>query len=85
MGRLPPNASRGLNGTEPICFDPFYALIGCPSFDRRTKDYLCIEEQERGKKFRLIIKSSLFEGILIDVKGVNFSSLEIVRAKKYFF
>ena len=40
--------------------------------------------QEKGKNFTLIIKSSLFEGIFIDAKGVNCASLEIVRAKKYF-
>ena len=45
---------------------------------------LYIEAQERGKNFALIIKSSLFEGIFIDAKGVNCASLETVRAKKYF-
>ena len=42
-----------------------------------------IEAQEWGKNFALIIKSSLFEGIFIDAKGVNCTSLEIVPAKKY--
>ena len=37
-----------------------------------------------GKNVALIIKISLFEGILIDAKGVNSASLEIVRAKIYF-
>ena len=37
-----------------------------------------------GKNVALIIKSSLYEGIFIDAKGVNCASLEIVRAKKYF-
>ena len=49
-----------------------------------TKEDLYIEEQERGKNFALIIKSSLFEGIFIDAKGVNCASLETVRAEKYF-
>ena len=40
--------------------------------------------EERGKKFALIIKSSLFEGIFIDAKRVNCASLEVVCAKKYF-
>ena len=44
----------------------------------------CIEAQERGKNCALIIKSSLFEGTFVDVKGVNCASLEIVRTKKYF-
>ena len=44
----------------------------------------CIEAQETGKNFSLIIKSTLVEGIFIDAKGVNYASLEIVRAKKYF-
>ena len=43
---------------------------------------ICIEAQERGKNFVLIIKSSLFEGIFIDAKGTNCASLEIVRGKK---
>ena len=45
---------------------------------------LCVEAQERGKNFALIIKSSLFQGIFTDAKGVNCASLEIVRARKYF-
>ena len=49
-----------------------------------TKEDLCIEAQQRGKHFSLIIKSSLFEGIFIDAKGVNCAHLEIVHAKKYF-
>ena len=49
-----------------------------------VKEDLCIETQERGINFALIIKSSLFEGIFIDAKGVNCVSLEIVRATKYF-
>ena len=49
-----------------------------------TKEDLYIEAQERGKNFALIIKSSLFEGIFIDAKGVNCASLDIVRATKYF-
>ena len=49
-----------------------------------TKEDLCIEAQEGGKNFAIIIKSSLFEGIFTDAKGVNLASLEIVRAKKYF-
>ena len=48
------------------------------------KRIYCIEAQERVKIFALIIKSSLFEGIFIDAKGVNCASLEIVSAKKYF-
>ena len=40
-----------------------------------TKEDLYIEAQERGKNFALIIKSSLFEGIFIDAKGVNCASL----------
>ena len=44
---------------------------------------LYIEAQERGKNFAIIIKSSLFEGIFIDAKGVNCASLETVPAKKY--
>ena len=47
-----------------------------------TKEDLCIEEQERGKIFALIIKSSLFDGIIIDAKCVNCASFETVRAKK---
>ena len=48
------------------------------------KRIYCIEAQESGKNFALIIiKSSLFKGIFIDAKGVNCASLEIVRAKKY--
>ena len=46
--------------------------------------YNRIEAQERGKNFILIIKSSLFEGIFMDAKGVNCASLETVLAKKYF-
>ena len=46
-----------------------------------TKEDLCIEAQERGKNFALIIKSSLFEEIFIDAKGVNCEGLEIVHAK----
>ena len=34
-----------------------------------------------GKHFALVIKSSLFEGMFVDDKGVNITSLEIVRAK----
>ena len=49
-----------------------------------TKEDLCIEAQQRGKNFSLIIKSSLFDGIFIDAKGVNCAHLEIVHAKKYF-
>ena len=37
-----------------------------------------------GKNFALINKSSHFEGIFIDEKGVNCASLDTVRAKKYF-
>ena len=48
-----------------------------------VKEDLYIESQERGKSFALIIKSSLFEGIFIDAKGVNCASLETVHAKKY--
>ena len=40
--------------------------------------------QDRSKNFALIIKSSLFEGIFIDAKGLNSASLETVRAKKKF-
>ena len=36
-----------------------------------NKEDLCIEAQKRGNNFSLIIKSSLFEGIFIDAKGVN--------------
>ena len=40
----------------------------------------------RGKNFALIIKSSLYEGIFIDAKGVNCSSVETCAcAKKIFF
>ena len=52
--------------------------------DSTNKEDLCIEAQQRGKKFALIIKSSLFEGIFIDATRVNFVSLETARAKKYF-
>ena len=48
------------------------------------KEDLCIEVHDSGKNFALIIKSSLFEGIFIDAKGVNYASLEIVHAKIYF-
>ena len=48
------------------------------------KRIYCIEAQEMGKNVALIIKSSFFEGIFIDTKGVNYASLEIVRAKNYF-
>ena len=48
------------------------------------KEDICIEAQERVRKFAQIIKSSLFEVIFIDAKGVNCSSLETVHAKKYF-
>ena len=41
-----------------------------------------VKSLERSKNFALIIKSSLFEGIFKDAKGVNCASLEIVRAKK---
>ena len=54
------------------------------SIDGTTKEDLCIEAQERGKSFALIIKSSHFKGIFINAKGVNRASLETVRAKKYF-
>ena len=33
------------------------------------------------KNFALIIKSSLFEGIFIDAKGINCTSLETVQKK----
>ena len=56
----------------------FYARYG------NTKEDLCVEGQERGKKCALIIKSSVYEGILIFGKGVTCESLEIVPAKKYF-
>ena len=49
-----------------------------------TKEDLYIEAQKRCKNFALIIKSSLFEGIFLDAKGVKCASLETVRAKKYF-
>ena len=49
-----------------------------------TKEDLCIEVQEMGKNFALIIKSSLFEAIFIDAKGLNCASLETVHAKKMF-
>ena len=49
-----------------------------------TKEDLCIEAQQRGKNFELIIKSSLLEGIFIDAKCVHCASLETVRAKKIF-
>ena len=39
---------------------------------------------KRAKIFALIIKSSLLEGIFVDNIGVNCTSLEIVRAKKYY-
>ena len=48
------------------------------------KRIYCIEAQEMGKNVALILKSSFFEGIFIDAKGVNCASLEIVHAKKYF-
>ena len=63
----------------------------CMDKGGETKEDLCIEAQEIGKIFSLIIKSIpnnnnniLFEGIFIDAKGVNCGSLEIVRAKKCF-
>ena len=46
-----------------------------------TKENLYIEVQERGKNFALIIKSSLFDGLFIDEKGINCASLEAVNAK----
>ena len=49
-----------------------------------TNENICIEAQEKGKNFALMIKTSLFEGIFIDAKGANCESLEIVCAKKYF-
>ena len=58
-------------------------IINSPYLSQ-TKEELCIEAQERGKHFALIIKSSLFQGIFIDAKGVNCASLEIVGAKKIF-
>ena len=36
------------------------------------------------KKFALVIKSSLWEGIFVDDKCVNCTNLEIVHAKQYF-
>ena len=33
MEHLPSNASRGSNWSEPVCWDPFCALIGWHSFD----------------------------------------------------
>ena len=59
----------------------------CPAshlFRGTIKEDLCIEAQERGKNFALIIKSSLFERIFIDAKCINCASLETMRAKKYF-
>ena len=56
----------------------FYFLLS----DSATKEDSCIEAQERGENFTLIIKSSLFVGIFIYAKCVNFASLEIVHAKK---
>ena len=38
------------------------------AIDGVKKEDLCIEAQERGKNFALIIKSYLFEGIFIDEK-----------------
>ena len=58
-------------------------LVNVPRPQSGKRIY-CIEVQERGKNFALIIKSSLFGRIFIDVKGVNCASLEIVLAKKYF-
>ena len=49
-----------------------------------SKRIYCIEAQEGGKIFALIIKSFLFEGIFIDAKGVNCASLDIVSGKKIF-
>ena len=37
IARLLPNASRGSNGSEPGCFDPFCALIGWHLFDCWTR------------------------------------------------
>ena len=34
IARLPPNASRGSNGSEAVSLDSFCALIVCCSFDR---------------------------------------------------
>ena len=45
------------------------------------KEVFSKETKESCKNFALIIKSSLFEGIFIDAKGVNCASLETVRAK----
>ena len=56
-----------------------------PLTHHSTKEDLCIEEQEMGKNFALIIKSFLFEGIFIDAKGVHCASLETAHAKKIFF
>ena len=40
---------------------------------------------ERAKIIALVIKSSHWEGIFVDDKGVNWKSLEIVSAKKIFY
>ena len=42
-----------------------------------------IKELNRAKYFALVILSSFCEGIFEDEKGVNFTSLKIVHAKKY--
>ena len=43
-----------------------------------------IGAQQRVDNFALIVKSSLFELIFVDAKGVNCTSWQTVRAKKYF-
>ena len=43
-----------------------------------------IEELKRSNNFALVIKSSQREGIFVDHKGENRTSLEIVLANKYF-
>ena len=58
-------------------------LISYELMRHNQRGFMRIEVQERGKYFSLIIKSSLFEGIFIDAKGINCASLETVHAKKY--
>ena len=45
------------------------------------RERLFIYRGERGKKFALIIKSSHFEGMFIDEKGVNCASLDTAYKK----
>ena len=51
-------------------------------FDQRISAR--VDEQNWAKNVALDNKSSLWEGIFVDDKGVNCTNLEVVRAQKYF-